>query len=423
MAALNLFISHSSKTDSNILLLKNVCDGLNDRQLTSSTKKVKVVYDQNGTIVGGDDWYSKIDRWMKQANAAVILFSKAALFDSDWVKKEVSILTWRNNLEKDFRLIPVLLEDLDPTEFEKGLFGVLNIGKRQCIRSQGNVAEICNKIIASLSANEPVLNRRSNHFSGCSYEPLEGILAESIKNHSTKAAIINAVSKLNLNLPDWSDDELECNALAASRFILEEPQMSIRNLIEFLDSVNPRFTSEQTKTLIDYVKGIWVDHSSAVGILEAWQEQNIIGLNGKLVASFTAERYCERVWPLSQKWMPIIRVNNLHTSRVEIQSDIDSVLVRKDKNPTDKRIQDRIRESNLTYIILIPFTSLSDGPDNNITAQLRNRYKGAVIIVDLGSGQHEWLSDTYIRPLSPLLDVDIEQKQFDALEDVQNYLT
>jgi len=422
MAALKLFISHSSKTDANIQLLKSVCTGLNNRALTNSTRKIKIVYDQDGTIVGGDDWYSKIDRWMKQANAAVILFSKAALFDSDWVRKETSILTWRNNLETDFRLIPVLLDGLDPKEFNKGLFGVLKIGNAQCIRSQGNATDICNKIIDSLSAKEPVLNMRSKYFSGCSYEPLEGILAETITTNSSSDAILNAVSDLNLDLPDWPPEEIKCSALAASRFILEEPQMSMHNLINFLDSVDPIFPSETTERLINYIKGIWVDHSAAMGLLEAWQHQDIVGLNGNLVASYSAERYCERAWPMSKKWK-LIRVNNSHASLAEIKSDIDSELVKSEDNAPDQRIHNRIRESPLIFIILVPAHSLSENSDSNITDHLRERYKGAVLLVDLGSGQYDWLSTTDIKTLTPPLDTEEEQRQFDVHDDAQNFLT
>ncbi len=246
MAELKLFISHSSKTENNIQLLKTVCNGLDNQALTDSNKTISIVYDQDGTIVGGDNWYSTIDQWMLEAHAAVILFSREALFDSDWVKKEASILAWRNNLDPDFVLIPVLLDGLDPKEFDKGLFGVLQIRSRQCIASNGNANEIIAEVKKSLSANMSALNFNHRSFSGCSYEPLEGILAETIATHPSHDAIANSVAHLNLDVPAWPPQAYKQNAIAIARFILESPEDSMSNLIDFLDNVHPPMPRETT---------------------------------------------------------------------------------------------------------------------------------------------------------------------------------
>lgn len=420
MEKLKLFVSHSSKTEANLKLLKAVCLGLEGHVLKNSGRKISIVYDKDGTIVGGDDWYSTIDQWMVQADAAVILFSKEAFFDSDWIKKEASILTWRNNLDKDFALIPVLLDGLDPKEFDKGLFGVLKIPAIQGIKSTSNAKQIISGVVESLSAKESVLNTCKQNYIGCSYEPLEGILADLIVSHSI-TAVSNAVAQLNLNAPNWPPEAKKRNAIAAARFILKTPQNSMSNFIHFLDSVNPRFPHDTAKSLLNYVRGVWVDSTAAAGILLAWQTQKIIGLNGSEVEQYTAKRYCERAWPLSSKWK-VIRINRKSSILDEILSDIDSDLLSSSSYAPDERIHNRIKKSPLVLIILIPAQLLS-GPENySLSNRLRERYKGAILLVDAGTGQFSWLSENTVNLLSPPLDIELEENQSDTYRDAQHLI-
>ncbi|RKZ70612.1 MAG: hypothetical protein DRQ44_00035 [Gammaproteobacteria bacterium] len=198
MSKKRIFVSHSSKTDANITLLKKVCKGLEEYKTDEDNLEYQIVYDLNNTIIGGDDWYNSIERWMMEADAAVILFSKAALFDSDWVKKEVSNLSWRKNLDPDFVLIPVLLEGLEPNEFNKGLLGVLQINRIQFIKDTNDATEIVAELHKKLAAEASLKDLAERDFDGASYEPLEGKLAELIASKLPRDALDDAVKELDL---------------------------------------------------------------------------------------------------------------------------------------------------------------------------------------------------------------------------------
>ncbi len=75
MSNKRIFVSHSSKTDANLTLLTDVCKGLEQNCSDTDSLRYRIIYDRDGTIVGGDDWYQSIDQWMIEANAAIILFS------------------------------------------------------------------------------------------------------------------------------------------------------------------------------------------------------------------------------------------------------------------------------------------------------------------------------------------------------------
>jgi len=138
-----LFISHSSRLDEsegindpeknkNLELLLDVIKDI--KQEYGDAIEVLVDKDQHGFPVG-HDWEKRLNEWLAECHAAVILFSKRALDNSNWVKKEATILSWRRELDIDFILIPVLLHNqTNPEDLAKDLFGTLRINKDQCIR-------------------------------------------------------------------------------------------------------------------------------------------------------------------------------------------------------------------------------------------------------------------------------------------------
>lgn len=422
-----IFVSHSSKTDTNRALLKNVCAGLVQICTAAGSSKYRLVYDHDGTIVGGDDWYDSIDHWMLEANAAIILFSRAALFDSDWIKKEASILAWRNNLDPDFVLIPILLDDLKPEELEKGLFGVLRIRHGQCISSTGIAADIVVEVEKALSANASFLNAADCGLEDSSYEPLEGIVADLISSSSqSHDALASVVINLGLIPPSWPPQEYKRNAIAIARFILENPAHSMDRLNQFLNNINPRLPRETAEQLFIYVRGIWVSHSAAAGLTIARQSHKTIGLNGCEVEDYTVERYCERAWSLDASWK-LVRIGESSNTTAEIIADIDDGITRS-REASPGRIKRRIGNATHPFVIVVPIRVMSDGSPRDMIAQLQTRYEGTIILVDVGAintsteQRPGWLPSS-IELLDPPLKIEDEEAQADFFYDLKNLLS
>ncbi len=157
MGRLKLFISHSSRLDDmdqerldqdhNWRLLEETCKLL--RQEYGDSIEILVDQDAHG-LYPGCDWEYRFNEWLAECHAAIILFSKRARTQSNWVKKEATILSWRRELDPNFTLIPVLLDgQTEPADLAKDLFGALRIDTSQCVRRAADAADIAEGIKGS----------------------------------------------------------------------------------------------------------------------------------------------------------------------------------------------------------------------------------------------------------------------------------
>ncbi len=111
-----VFISHSAKEPEADQALTELAAALNKAGHT-------VLLDREpGRLSPGIDWRQEIHTWMALCHAAVVLFSPHAL-ESDWVKKEATIMSWRKSLDKNFILVPVLVPPTKRADLDAKGFG------------------------------------------------------------------------------------------------------------------------------------------------------------------------------------------------------------------------------------------------------------------------------------------------------------
>ena len=86
-----------------------------------------VLVDKDG-LIPGDDWNHRLNLWLAECHAAIILFSKRAVEKSGWVAKEAAILSWRAELDDGFTLIPVTLKgESTAQDLARDFLGTLRI--------------------------------------------------------------------------------------------------------------------------------------------------------------------------------------------------------------------------------------------------------------------------------------------------------
>jgi hypothetical protein len=121
-----IFISHSSRDDEEALAVRRrLC-----QVLAGEPYNHKILLDEEG-IKAGNLWRPKLYRWLAECGGAVLLLTEQALA-SEWVRKEATILLWRQALGSHVVVVPLLI-GISQHDVETA-FPAIEIFERQYLR-------------------------------------------------------------------------------------------------------------------------------------------------------------------------------------------------------------------------------------------------------------------------------------------------
>ncbi|MCH8294886.1 toll/interleukin-1 receptor domain-containing protein, partial [Candidatus Poribacteria bacterium] len=104
----HIFISHATKDDDFVKQLREQLESLNLTVWVDSRK-----------LRGGDKLASEIEQAIQDARQVIVVLSPNTV-NSPWVRKEIQIAlsVEQRGEKKDYRVIPLLLEGIEPTALE-----------------------------------------------------------------------------------------------------------------------------------------------------------------------------------------------------------------------------------------------------------------------------------------------------------------
>jgi hypothetical protein len=144
-----VFISHSAKKPAAAALLAELEQGLKDRDWD--------VFVDRQRITAGMRWRDQLHTALAVADAAVILFSKEAYEDSEWVLKEATIFGWRRALDPSFRVVPVIFPEVTPPMLSQGRFETIQLGEIQPVKaSDANVVAQVHQALGPQKITNPL---------------------------------------------------------------------------------------------------------------------------------------------------------------------------------------------------------------------------------------------------------------------------
>ena len=403
-----LFVSHSSKTPENLALLRAVCAGLTGHGF-------HVLVDQGGELYPGSDWELRLNEWMAECHAAVILFSEAATHKSDWVKKEAAILSWRRETEENFVLIPVLLENVTAEVLEQGLYGVLRVAKSQCIRSGASPEDIAAAVAQSVGECCP-------EQADTPFERLSTDVQTIIERHSSDAGLETAWEALAGKCkPSWMPKQSERFADALTRFLLRDGLHALSHLRTVLDCLSATFDADAAGKLLSRLGCLWVEAQAAGRIPAGRHRTRLVALNGRYPERFTAERYCERAWLSTRLWN-FVAVGIQSRDADAIRADIRARLFPRARGLQPEVIDRQIRQISEPVVVLLPADEDQPQlPDMPLLQELLHHYPNLVYLIATGPQVPDWLP-AEVDVVRPPVDLKQEEDQMFTFFRIQDWI-
>ncbi|MEW8627233.1 MAG: TIR domain-containing protein [Candidatus Thiodiazotropha sp.] len=440
MATLKLFISHSSRlddvagaqdTDENWQLLREICNTLKAQQFDVETE---ILVDQ--FIGSGKDWEKHLNLWLAECNAAIILYSKRALQQSDWVKKEAAILYWRWHVEKDFPLLPVFFDDETNIEDSAESFwktiGMQTVNSVTCSRdAQQIISEIkkqqnFQQLLDRLKRQETI----ETPFSEIADE-LKIHLADERIFTDLQAAWGDLVHPDKPTRPVVVIEDLVDNLI---RFLLLSSSGCMEKFYDFATLVKRRETRERMQEVHGAVRAIWVNPGAASQLPAVKNGDAILALNGlhlnsqgsigpDLTGNFTVDRYIKRIWHNDAKGLLVPLTDQTRLEDIELEIWKQCGIYNPRSKPERLRKYVQRKEYVVIYLpVKDPATGLPDAERAREIISLRQYYPKLRIVI--GSGEQPLEAGfPDIIPIEPSLDTEIEDDQYLNDCDLQGILS
>lgn len=427
MTAFKLFISHSSRLDEESEDSNNPDKNPNLKLLLDVIKDIKLEYgdavdvlvdkDKQG-IPAGQDWEKRLNEWLAECHAAIILFSRRALENSNWVKKEAAILSWRNEIETDFKLIPICIKGQStPDDLEKGIFATLRIGKNQAIRHADDSLQIINEIKQALGNK----NDLEKSLKRTPFDELEAVISELLIRNASDKTLEGIWQKLNdSDKPDWYPNSNIKFANALTRYLLRDSAKCFSHFQMVIDKIHPKVQEEDAKQVLECIRSLWVDAKAAGCIPSAKKHNKYLAMNGRHLPNYTWKRYSERAWPLTNLYT---LVPTTHSDETKLIAEIRAKF-QKYEQLTPEECDEKINAYERQVLVLLPALDQNGGgllDDQRTRINLRKKYPNAIFILGTGEKLPSVIAGD-ISLVEPELDLELEKNSKKAEAAVQEFL-
>ncbi len=253
----------------------------------------------------GDEWRAKLHRWLDVCDGAVILLNREAVA-SDWVRKEATILTWRQDLGRlkapagaghavRPRIVSAFLGDFGSAELRRQGFGPLRLLETQAARipSKGmtakDAADLTREIVRGFD-NFP--RKRAKTPMSEWLRKVERILRKVEKED--EELLDDARRELGVGDQAWGELAAGDRTPTLAHQLLHSPLDRIYAALRHIkDGLDPG----QFKRLVAMLKPVWVHAAAARQLLEAPLAKGrprILAINGRF--QNTGRAYVERAY-------------------------------------------------------------------------------------------------------------------------------
>jgi TIR domain len=379
-----IFISHSAKEDAANELLTRLETGL--------TALGWDVFVDRERLTPGAEWRDQLHTALGVCDAAVILFSKAAYDDSEWVLKEATIFGWRRALDPEFRVIPVVFPEISRRALSSGRYSPVALGELTPIAaSDQNVVQLIHQALEpSLSGRSPV-DRIQRAITG----RLQRVPAADLQS---------AAARLGHRLP-WSAKLQQQDRLA--RDLLHCDLSRVRDA---LSEISTFLTGRELREIVNLLVPFTVDPLAVASIPKVALEQRpgrrpALAVNTRSEA--TGERYVQRARCHPDAWT-VFKLANAggHDDAGSLRNELLRAM--RDQYPDLASLSAEEIAETLEYLLRegTPVFVLIHGPVEAATLRLlRSEFRACTFLVLAGDQcDEQQLASAGVQLLTPRLD-------------------
>jgi hypothetical protein len=362
----------------------------------------------------GDWWYQRLNTWLADCDAAVVLLSRRAVSDHPWwVRHESSVLTWRKRLQPSFLLVPALLDDVTQADLATSELAPLKLPEFQNFRPQ-TAQEIADAL------GVPVAPART---------PLEQWverLADMLENGRRKQeddALLELSQEMGIPEPPHNPAVPRSKALSREIARLLACQ-GLRFLFGHLNNLILAFDDKTLRTLLQAVAPAWISPGAAVQLTELstlappWSAV----INGNEIPCFTGRLYVQRAfWP-EITWIVFHSQGAVDQS---LDTTIDSILEDIRNHPkvrqrTKQSPDDFLATTKLRVFIVLHVKVLKGDLE-----KLQKRFPKATFLFSGGAElvEADWMNHPRLRVIRPFLDPEVEEDALQHYDDCRSALT
>lgn len=286
-----IFISHSAKDAT--------ARGILVKLYRKLSRRFEVLLDRE-RLGPNDKWRHELHTWMSLCHGAVVLFSKDAMENSPWVKKEATFLSIRRDMDDQFALIPVLTPDVTHEELEGGDFRPLAINEIQMAAGE-TADEIAEHVLQAL---EPLAESLSEE---TAMQSVENVLASALSEVERKDAMLLLRAGAMLGRPlQWKSNRSRSAQLARALLSADIGEMTeaILFLAPHLDVIKEE-AKKKASRLLDLLAPFWVDPDAVAELAlmnKRPRRQRAVTVNG-VEYPFTGRCYIQRACGRTYDWV------------------------------------------------------------------------------------------------------------------------
>jgi hypothetical protein len=237
-------------------------------------------------IEAGHEWRRKLVVGLAETHAGVVLFSPEAL-DSMWVLQESSVMSFRCDLDPDYRFVPVVIDPITADVLAKHRFS--DVALRHVQQVSGDPVTIAHRVAAALGraadygAQNTLLGRLATEIAG-GLAMLSDAHLKVIGEHIMPGFVFVSGSDARNKVAAW---------IARSALELGGP-----GIYATIKAVAQRLGCGNTFRLLKLLAPLWIPIEQTATVEPGFARAAILAMNGRYLPTFTASAFLNRVrWP------------------------------------------------------------------------------------------------------------------------------